>query len=65
MTPVLHIQKSGVPNLYMKDEGMIPPGSFKSRGAIVGVSKAKELGISELAMPTNDNAGAAWAMYCA
>jgi threonine synthase len=41
----------------MKDEGIIPTGTFKARGAAVGVSKAKELGVRELAMPTNGNAG--------
>ncbi len=49
----------------MKDEGLLPTGSFKARGAAVGVSKAKELGVKELAMPTNGNAGAAWAQYAA
>ena len=69
MTPMLHLKKAGkdmgIANLYMKDEGMIPSGSFKSRGAAVGVSKAKEVGIKELAMPTNGNAGAAWSLYSA
>lgn len=69
MTPMLHLKKAGkdmgIANLYMKDEGMIPSGSFKSRGAAVGVSKAKELGVKELAMPTNGNAGAAWSLYSA
>ncbi|AIF44393.1 threonine synthase [Virgibacillus sp. SK37] len=69
MTPMLHMKNSGkemdIPNLYMKDEGLIPSGSFKSRGAAVGVSKAKEVGVKELAMPTNGNAGAAWSLYCA
>jgi threonine synthase len=49
----------------MKDEGIIPTGTFKARGAAVGVSKAKELGVKELIMPTNGNAGAAWALYAA
>src|SRR5690606_14320120 len=31
----------------------------------VGISKAKELGVKELAMPTNGNAGAAWSQYAA
>ena len=53
----------GLNNLYIKDEGIIPTGSFKTRGASVGVSKAKELGVKQLAMPTNGNAGAAWALY--
>lgn len=69
MTPILHLknagEKMGIDNLYMKDEGMIPSGSFKARGAAVGVSKAKELGVGALAMPTNGNAGAAWSLYCA
>ncbi|MBY7144420.1 threonine synthase [Virgibacillus sp. NKC19-3] len=69
MTPIVQMNKvgeqMGIPNLFMKDEGLIPSGSFKSRGAAVGVSKAKELGIKELAMPTNGNAGAAWSLYCA
>lgn len=69
MTPMLHLKKAGahmgISHLYMKDEGMIPSGSFKSRGAAVGVSKAKEAGVKELAMPTNGNAGAAWSLYCA
>jgi threonine synthase len=53
----------GVPGLLFKDEGLIPTGSFKARGAAVGVSRAKELGIRHVAMPTNGNAGAAWATY--
>jgi threonine synthase len=69
MTPLLPLKKLGpevgIANLYMKDEGIIPTGTFKARGAAVGVSKAKELGVEVLAMPTNGNAGAAWAVYCA
>ncbi|ANS73314.1 threonine synthase [Paenibacillus yonginensis] len=69
MTPLLRMERAGqdmgIPHLLMKDEGIIPTGSFKARGAAVGVSKAKELGVQELAMPTNGNAGAAWALYAA
>jgi threonine synthase len=69
MTPLVSMQRlgaeMGITNLYMKDEGIIPTGTFKARGAAVGVSKAKELGVKELAMPTNGNAGAAWALYAA
>jgi threonine synthase len=57
--------KYGVKKVFLKDEGIIPTGTFKARGAAVGVSKAKELKISEVAMPTNGNAGAAWAIYSA
>jgi threonine synthase len=69
MTPLLPLKNLGstlgINNLYLKDEGLIPTGTFKARGAAVGVSKAKELGIKVLAMPTNGNAGGSWAAYCA
>jgi threonine synthase len=69
LTPLLPLRRLGrevgLPHLFMKDEGIIPTGTFKARGAAVGVSRAKELGIETLAMPTNGNAGAAWAVYCA
>jgi len=69
MTPLLALPRMGralgVPRLAMKDEGLIPTGTFKARGAAVGVSRAAELGVSGVAMPTNGNAGAAWASYAA
>jgi threonine synthase len=69
MTPFVQMEKLGqhidIPNLFIKDEGIIPTGSFKTRGASVGISKAKEIGVKQLAMPTNGNAGAAWALYSA
>jgi threonine synthase len=55
----------GIPRLFMKDEGVIPTGTFKARGAAVGVARARELGARAVAMPTNGNAGAAWAAYAA
>jgi threonine synthase len=51
--------------LLVKDEGRLPTGSFKARGLVLAVSMAKELGIAHMAMPTNGNAGAAMAAYCA
>ena len=67
MTPLLPLPRMGgrldIPNLCMKDEGLLPTGTFKARGATVGVSRAKELGVTKFAMPTNGNAGAAWAVY--
>jgi len=55
----------GLSRLWMKDEGLVPTGTFKARGAAVGVSRAAELGVRGIAMPTNGNAGAAWALYAA
>ncbi|MBP2320323.1 threonine synthase [Kibdelosporangium banguiense] len=67
MTPLLPLQRLGlelgVPGLLMKDDGLIPTGSFKARGAAVGVSRAAELGVSAFAMPSNGNAASAWAAY--
>lgn len=69
MTPLLDMPRLGldygISRLCMKDESLVPGGSFKARGAAVGVSKAVELGVQKLAMPTNGNAGAAWALYAA
>lgn len=69
MTPLLPLpaygKRAGVPNLLVKDEGLIPTGTFKARGAAVGISRAGELGIRAIAMPTNGNAGAAWSAYAA
>lgn len=55
----------GVADLWLKDEGLSPTGSFKARGAALGVTRARALGIRAIAMPTAGNAGGAWAMYCA
>lgn len=69
MTPVLRLKRLGaelgMPFLFMKDEGLIPTGTFKARGAAVGASRARELGVKVLAMPTNGNAGGSWAAYAA
>jgi threonine synthase len=69
MTPLVPLprygKRIGLPDLIMKDEGLIPTGTFKARGAAVGVSRAVELGVKGVAMPTNGNAGAAWAAYAA
>jgi len=69
MTPLLPMasygRRIGLPRLLMKDEGLLPTGSFKARGAAVGVSRAAELGVERLAMPSNGNAGAAWSVYAA
>jgi threonine synthase len=66
-TPLLDAHRIGdeleIPGLRVKDEGLLPTGTFKARGAAVGVTRALELGVSTLALPTAGNAGAAWAAY--
>jgi threonine synthase len=49
--------------VWLKDEGLNPTGTFKARGAAVGVSRALELGVQTIALPTAGNAGAAWSAY--
>ena len=51
--------------IILKDEGANPTGSFKARGISVAVSKAQELGITHIVMPTAGNAGGALSAYAA
>ncbi len=55
----------GLERLWIKDESQLPTGSFKSRGLCVAVSRAKELGVRRLAIPSAGNAGGALAAYAA
>ena len=64
MTPGLG-KAIGIEDLWVKDEGLNPTGTFKSRGAATGMSKVKEFGLRTVAMPTAGNAGGAWSAYAA
>lgn len=55
----------GVQKLILKDESLNPTGSFKARGLCVAISRAKELGVTEVCLPTAGNAGGAAAAYAA
>jgi threonine synthase len=50
---------------YLKDDSPLPGGTFKARGASVGLSRALELGAHSFVMPSAGNAGAAWSLYAA
>ncbi len=67
--PVLKLprlgEKLGLNNLFMKDEGQNPTGSFKALGLGAAVSRAVELGVEEFVIPTAGNAGGALAAYAA
>ncbi|MCR3748153.1 threonine synthase [Lentzea californiensis] len=65
LVPLPALSRALDATVLMKDESLVPTGSFKARGAAVGVARAKELGIEGIKMPTNGNAGAAWALYAA
>jgi threonine synthase len=55
----------GLEQMFIKDESILPTGSFKSRGMTVAISMAKELGVTKVALPTAGNAGGAAAAYAA
>ncbi|MDE0332544.1 MAG: threonine synthase [Nitrospinae bacterium] len=67
MTPLLRAPRLekilGFSNLFVKDEGLNPTGSFKSRGLSVAVTMARHLGVKKIAIPTAGNAGGAAAAY--
>jgi threonine synthase len=69
MTPLTPLPKLGrdlgLPRLWMKDEGQLPTGSFKARGLVMAISKAKELGVKSVCMPSAGNAAGALAAYAA
>ena len=52
-------------DVYVKDDSFLPGGTFKARGACVGLSRALELGAKRVVMPSAGNAGGAWALYAA
>jgi threonine synthase len=55
----------GIKNLYVKNEGANPTGSFKDRGMTVGVSKALELGVKAVVCASTGNTSASLAAYAA
>lgn len=67
--PTLKLEKLGrrigLNQLYLKDEGQNPTGSFKALGLAVAISRALELGAEEFVIPTAGNAGGALAAYAA
>jgi threonine synthase len=51
--------------VWVKDEGSLPGGTFKARGACVALSRAVELGVKKVVMPSAGNAGGTWSLYAA
>lgn len=52
-------------NVFIKDEGLNPTGSFKARGLCAAVTMCKSYGIKKIAIPSAGNAASALAAYCA
>ncbi|MFN0170887.1 MAG: threonine synthase [Bryobacteraceae bacterium] len=69
MTPLLPLPRLAselkASDLWMKDEGLNPTGSFKARGQTTAISMCRELGIRKVAIPSAGNAASAMAAYAA
>ena len=62
-TPMLPGRENA--NVYIKDEGLNPTGSFKARGLCAAVTMARQYGLKKLAVPSAGNAASALAAYSA
>jgi len=58
-------RKLGLKNLFVKNEGENPTGSFKDRGMTVAISKARELGKKRVLCASTGNTAASLAAYSA
>jgi threonine synthase len=68
-TPLVHAERLGqavgFERLYVKDEGLNPTASFKARGLGVAISRAYELGVEAVSIPSAGNAAGAMSAYAA
>jgi threonine synthase len=68
-TPLIRTRRLGelvcASDLWVKDEGLNPTGSFKARGLSCAISMCRELGIEKVAIPSAGNAAGALATYAA
>jgi threonine synthase len=62
-TPMLPSRE--FPNVYIKNEGLNPTGSFKARGLSAAVTMARHFALKNLAIPSAGNAAGALAAYAA
>jgi len=62
-TPMLASRE--YPNVFIKDEGLNPTGSFKARGLSAAVTMARHFGLKKIAIPSAGNAASALAAYAA
>jgi threonine synthase len=68
-TPLLKADRLGrdldTPDLWIKEEGRNPTGSFKARGLCCAIGMAKKAGAAKVAIPSAGNAAGALAAYAA
>ena len=62
-TPMLPSRR--FPNVFLKEEGANPTGTFKARGMALAVTMARHYGLKKLAVPSAGNAAGALAAYAA
>jgi threonine synthase len=69
ITPIIRLlnyrSTIGVDDVWVKDEGQLPTGSFKARGLALAISKAKEFGVETICIPSAGNAASAASAYAA
>jgi threonine synthase len=69
MTPLVRARrlgrKFGASDLWLKDDGVNPTGTFKARGMSCAISMCVELGVKKVAVPSAGNAAGAAAAYAA
>ena len=64
-TPIFQLKQLHTDSLWLKEESLNPTGTFKARGMAVAISKARNLGITDVVVPSAGNAGAALSFYSA
>ncbi|AKS39385.1 threonine synthase [Anoxybacillus gonensis] len=65
LIPLIHLSERLGVELYVKTEGANPTGSFKDRGMVMAVAKAKEEGSDTIICASTGNTSAAAAAYAA
>ena len=61
-TPMLPSRRNE--NVFLKEEGANPTGTFKARGLALAITMARHYGIRKVAVPSAGNAGGAVAALC-
>ncbi len=69
ITPLLRLhsveKRTGIQSVWVKDEAFMPTGSFKARGLGMAITRAAELGVKHVCIPSAGNAAGACAAYAA
>jgi threonine synthase len=58
-------EKLGMPNLYFKNEGLNPTGSFKDRGTLAGMQRALDMGYRAVGTVSSGNMAGSMAAFAA